>query len=142
MKIIIYSPSLIDSQSSLGMADHFEVTELLENLDKKDVIKLGTALGLSYIKLKKMETFPEDMVAVWLRGDDDVNEKSGSPSWESLATALDKTRHTDIASKARKVSMEGEVERHYLILLFQLQKKSHCTARNEPPRKKMKTDHI
>ena len=98
------------------MADHFEVTELLEDLDKKDVIKLGTALGLSYIKLKKMETFPEDMAAAWLRGDDDVNKKSGPPSWESLATALDRTRHTDIASKARKVSMEGEVERYYLIL--------------------------
>ena len=111
------------------MADHFEVTELLENLDKKGVIKLGTALGLSFIKLMKMEMFPDEMVASWLRGDDDVNKKSGPPSWESLATALDKTRHTDIASKARKVSMEGEVKRHYLfVILIAEEMIAHITA--------------
>ena len=104
------------------MADHFEVTQLLKDLHKEDIIRLGTALGLSFVKLTKMGMFPDEMVAAWIRGDDNVNKTSGPPSWESLATALDKTRHTDIASKARKVSMEGEVERHDLILLFQLQK--------------------
>ena len=108
------------------MADHFEVTELLEDLDKKNVIKLGTALGLSFIKLTKMEMFPDEMVAAWLRGDDDVNKKSGPPNWESLATALDKTRHTDIASKARKVSMEGERWRDTTYICYSNCRRNDC----------------
>ena len=90
------------TQSSLGTADHFQVSSLLEDLNNDEVIKLGTALGLAFNKLKKMTSLPDDMVGTWLRGDDDVIKTSGPPTWESLATALDKTGHTEIAITIRR----------------------------------------
>ena len=84
------------------MTDHFQVCKVITDLDRKETIVLGTALGLSYIKLKRMDTIPEDMIAGWLRGDDAVRETSGPPSWASLAAALNETGHTDIANKIKK----------------------------------------
>ena len=84
------------TQSSL---DHFQVSSLLQDLNNDEMIKLGTALGLDFNKLKSL---PDDMVGAWLRGDDNVIETSGPPNWESLATALDKTGHTKIAITIRR----------------------------------------
>ena len=95
-------PSFQSTSATLEMTNHFQVCEIIKNLDRNESINLGAALGLFYIKLKRTDTIPEDMVAAWLRGDDNVIETSGSPSWESLATALDKTGHTKIAITIRR----------------------------------------
>ena len=90
------------AQSPLGTVDHFQVSSLLENLNNDNLRKLGTALGLAFTKLKRMTSLPDDMVEAWLRGDENVVKTSGPPSWESLATALDKTGHTEIAITIRR----------------------------------------
>ena len=78
------------------------MSSLLEDLNNDEVMKLGTALGLDFNKLKRMTSLPYDMVEAWLRGDYDVIKTSGPPSWESLATALNKTGHTKIAITIRR----------------------------------------
>ena len=90
------------TSSPLGMIDYFEVTRLLEDMTINDIIQLGTALGLSYHKLEKMEFIPDNVVAAWLRQDDLVLKNSGPPSWTSLATALKEIGHLSIAAKIRK----------------------------------------
>ena len=89
-------------ESSLGPPDHFETSRLLKPLSNDELIELGTALGLSYSNLKRMTMLLGDMIQAWLNGDDDVTTRSGFPSWTSLATALERTGHTTIASKVRK----------------------------------------
>ena len=86
-----------DVVNSLTINDHFEVTELLRNLNHNDLIRLGGALGLSYPKLKKMEPLCEDMVLAWLTKEDHVIEKSGEPSWDRLIEALRKIGQTGLA---------------------------------------------
>ena len=76
----------------------YAVSQYLKDMDREEVIRLGIALGLSFIKLKGMNMFPEDVIAAWLRGDNECDP----PSWTSLATALEGTGHTAIASKVRK----------------------------------------
>ena len=81
----------------LTMKDHFRVVQFLENLDKRDLKKLGEALGLSYPKLRNMEPLCDEMVAAWLNKEDEVMEQSGEPSWNSLKTALRKIGQTGLA---------------------------------------------
>ena len=100
--ILTYTMYTSAAQSSLGTVDHFQVSSLLKALNNDEVITLGTALGLDFNKLKRMTSLPDDMVGAWLRGDDNVIETSGPPSWGSLATALDKTGHTKIAITIRR----------------------------------------
>ena len=95
-------PSFQSTLATLEMNDHSQVCEIIKDLDREESINLGGVLGLSYIKLKKMNTIPEDMIAAWLRGDDNVIETSGPPSWESLAKALNKTGHTEIANTIKR----------------------------------------
>ena len=78
------------------------MSSLLEDLNNDNLRKLGTSLGLAFTKLKRLTSLPDDMVEAWLRGDDNVIEISGPPSWESLATALDKIGHTKIAITIRR----------------------------------------
>ena len=86
----------------LGIEDHFEVTEYLDELQTPQIIKLGEALGLYYPSLKKMQSPLEDMVEAWLRKDDSVLAKTGLPCWKSLMEALLKTKNTGIAEKIRQ----------------------------------------
>ena len=90
------------TSSLLRMADLFEVTELLKIMTKNEMIQLGTALGLSYIRLQKMSIYPEEMVAAWLRQDYQVLKTSGPPSWTSLVTALKRINQSGIAEIIRK----------------------------------------
>ena len=76
------------------------MTQLLNDLDKQEVIRVGLALGLCYNKMRKMDSI-EDIIAAWLRKDDNVCEKSGNPSWASLINALDANGHTGIADTIR-----------------------------------------
>ena len=88
----------IASSGSLGMTALPAASEYLKDMNREEVIRLGLALGLLYSRLEGMKMFPEDVIAAWLRGDDEC----GFPSWTSLATALERTGHTVIASKVRK----------------------------------------
>ena len=56
---------------------------------------MGGALGLAYDVLEKMRSYPDDMVAAWLRKEDYVIRMSGEPTWRTLVDAL------------RKVGQEG-----------------------------------
>ena len=70
------------------MDDHFQVVKSLETLSKRDLRQLGGALGLSYPKLRKMDSLLEEMVCAWLNKEDNVLKQSGEPSWRSLKSAL------------------------------------------------------
>lgn len=58
-------------------------------MPEKDIKRLGLSLGLYFSTLEKMTMLPEDMVHAWLMRMDDVTEKSGIPTAESLIQALE-----------------------------------------------------
>lgn len=67
-----------------------KVTDYLLDLQPADIHNLGITLGLSYSRLKSMEsseTFRNDMIASWLKKEDQVTEK-GKPTWKTLVKAL------------------------------------------------------
>lgn len=90
------------SIDGVTIADHNKVTKFLRELDYHQLIGVGAALGLYRHNLKRMKDLLEDMVAAWLRENDNVTEASGSPSWTTLATALEDIGHERIASRIRK----------------------------------------
>lgn len=89
---------------ALKIDDLFDVCSYIKNLDKSKLVTLGGALGLLYPKLKKMpnESLPADMVQSWLGQEDNVADKSGVPTWQSLANALDQIGQTGIAKSIRQ----------------------------------------
>ena len=84
------------------MEDHFDVVQYLSELQTIQITRLGGALGLHYSNLKKMKSPLDDMVEAWLRKDDSILAKSGSPSWKSLVEALEVNNCNGIANKIRK----------------------------------------
>ena len=74
------------------------MTQYLDPMEKRDIIRLGTALGLSYPDLRKMDNLPDDMVYAWLMKKDNVIEK-GLPTWTALATTLRKINQNGIAQE-------------------------------------------
>ena len=90
------------SLENLTMADHYAVTQELRDLSKKDLYGVGKALGLYFPHLQWMEYLLDEMVAAWLREDDNVRQATGPPTWASLAAALESTGHNGMASKIRK----------------------------------------
>ena len=90
------------SLENLTMADHFAVTQELRDLSKKDLYGVGEALGLNFSHLRWMKYLLDEMVAAWLREDDNIRQATGPPTWDSLAAALESTGHNGIAFKIRK----------------------------------------
>ena len=86
---------LVDNTFSDLDSDHFKATSYLQKLDKQRIRNVGGALGLSYSSMEKMSSYPDDMVAAWLRREDFVVSMSGEPTWRTLVEAL------------RKVGQEG-----------------------------------
>ena len=86
----------------LTMECHYKIVKYLKDLDKKELWKLGEALGLSYSKVKKMDPLCEDMVEAWLNKEDRVLDESGEPTWECLKTALKEIGQTGLASSITK----------------------------------------
>ena len=84
------------------MDDCSTIIRFLRDLDYDQLIGVGLELGLNYIKLKGMKALPGDIVAAWLREEDNVTVTSGFPS---LVTALEAVGQKGIASKIR----EGEM---------------------------------
>ena len=67
-----------------------QISSYLHELPNDVLIYLGLALGLSYSKLKRLEssrTFLLDMLSMWLREEDNVI-KVGPPTWRTLVKAL------------------------------------------------------
>lgn len=83
---------------------HFMAKRVLKSLSTVEVVNVGEKLGLNYFRLETMkdETFLGDMLSCWLREDDNVHATSGSPSWESLAKALEETGFSSMAEDIRK----------------------------------------
>lgn len=84
------------------MKDLFEITKYIKDISEEQLKKLGGALGLLYPTLNKMKDLLHDMVAAWLLRQDDVREKSGEPTFESLAKALEEIGHKGIACDVRE----------------------------------------
>ena len=87
---------------STGMRDHYRLSSVLMDLDNQQIIQVGLALGMNYAKLRRMSSLPGDMVAAWLRREDDVLEVSGAPTWKTLSEALKDTGQTGLALKIRQ----------------------------------------
>lgn len=55
---------------------------------------------MNYPKLRGLESaenFCLKLISAWLREEDEVSERSGKPSWESLAKALEEIGQNGIA---------------------------------------------
>ena len=78
---------------------HYKVVNYLHGLTRQQIRHLGGALGLMYSTLEKMSDYPDDMVAAWLRKEDNVIPESGEPSWRSLVQALKKIGQEGVAGK-------------------------------------------
>ena len=109
MIVLDYAPPQSASASSkkatshsLSPADHFKVSTVLKDLNNEQLIRLGTALGLRYPHLQRMDSLPEDLVSAWLNMEDEVMDTSGIPTWSSLIKALEDTDQKGVASHIRK----------------------------------------
>ena len=76
-------------------------------MEKNHIYNLGLVLGLTQPKLKAMkdyDTFLDDVIAAWLRKEDNVKDK-GEPSWTVLISALKHCRvsQTGIADDIAKI---------------------------------------
>ena len=63
-------------------------------MTKRELYNLGMVLGLSAVKLQDMmdsRTFRDDMVASWLRKEDQVLQRY-PPTWRNLVVALQNPR--------------------------------------------------
>ena len=78
----------------------------LTNLRRRnDLIVLGTALGLSYPTLLGMgssDDFLNQIVAAWLKRQDNVLSQSGEPTWSILADKLEEIGYMEIAADIRR----------------------------------------
>ena len=94
-----------------GMKDHYEISHCLNDLDNQQLVQIGLALGMNYAKLKKMRSLPGDMVAAWLRREDDVLQVSGIPTWKALSEALKDVGQTGLSMKIQQKHQHGIIYR-------------------------------
>ena len=68
-------------------------------MDRESIVKVGLALGLYYTPtLKEMQKlYCHDMVSAWLQQKDNVKEKTGEPTAQSLVQALEESDLTGTA---------------------------------------------
>ena len=83
-------------------------------MEKTHIYHLGVVLGLRHNNVKTMmdsATFLDDVIAAWLRKEDQVTEK-GEPSWTVLVNALKHPRvgQTGIANNI--VKDKGHITSH------------------------------
>ena len=136
-----YAPPQTTSASSkkatshnLSTADHFKVVKVLKALDNEQLIHLGTALGLEYPHLKRMQTLPDDMVFAWLNMEDEVMDTSGIPTWSSLIKALEDTDQKGVASRIRngKFGPPNCVDDHVMYCIYNPSQSNTVTTPSEP----------
>ena len=93
-----------------AIGDLLEVTNYLLDFGKTDIHNLGLTLGLHYPHFTKMggsETFIDDVIAAWLRKEDQVL-KQGVPSWETLVKAL-RNRRVNQTGVAEKIATDKSI---------------------------------
>ncbi len=74
------------------MSDQHTIQQLLRNnLQRQEVIDVGVSLGLNKVKLSNFEgeKVLGEMITMWLRKDNKVEERSGQPTIKSLVNALE-----------------------------------------------------
>ena len=77
----------------------------MKTLRSENLLALGITLGLSYTTILRMgsgDDFLDQIVAAWLKRQDDVLKYSGEPTWQVLANKLEKLGHTEIATSVRR----------------------------------------
>ena len=85
-----------------------DVSEYLMHLNKDQIFQLALVLGLHAVptldKIRDTPNFLNDMLAAWLRGQDDVNKRGGH-TWGALVKAL---RHASVTQNeiADKIQRE------------------------------------
>ena len=80
------------------------VDKYLHNIPSSGLVQLGLELGLKYNRLRRLkstENFCLNLISSWLREEDEVSERSGEPSWEGLAKALEEIGQKGIARNIR-----------------------------------------
>ena len=90
--------------------DYHEVCQSLRTLRPQDLTALGITLGLSYPTILRMgsgDDFLNQIVAAWLKRQDDVLKYSGEPTWRVLEDKLEKLGHTEIATSIRRRAQHG-----------------------------------
>ena len=92
------------------MKYHFKISSYLMDLDNEQIVQVGLALGMNYPKLKKMCSLPGDMVAAWLRREDNVLEVSGVPTWKALSEALRDVGQTGLAVMIQQKHQHGTAQ--------------------------------
>ena len=82
--------------SHAGVGALVDVSEYLIHLNKDQIFQLALVLGLHAVptldKIRDTPNFLNDMLAAWLRGQDDVNKRGGH-TWGALVKAL---RHASV----------------------------------------------
>ena len=99
-----------------GELSEHTVPKYLHNIPDEDLVALGHTLGLRYNKLRRFkstENFCLNLVSAWLREEDEVSERSGKPSWESLAKALEEIGQN---GKARTIRDDNIIANHQLFI--------------------------
>ena len=92
------TPGRVLQPSDLTMTDHYAITKHLRDLSNEDLMDLGGALGLCYSHLRNMcRPLLGEMVAAWLKREDNVLSATGEPSWASLVQALTDIHQLGIA---------------------------------------------
>ena len=76
------------------MSHLYEVYKYISVMDNDQIKILGGAFGLGFPKLSRMSNPPIDVVAAWLRREDNVNDP---PTWKSLIKALREVGQNGIA---------------------------------------------
>ena len=74
----------------------------LKDLDLEQLRLLGLALGLHYPTVKGMKSLLDDLIHAWLLRQDDVIKRSGEPTYERLALALEEIGQNGLAQDVRE----------------------------------------
>ena len=84
-----------------------EANPYLHKLSTAKLYELGGELGLNITELERIPTerLPLGLCIRWLRGDDDVHQTSGPPTWSSLVRALRNIGASGVASSIEQEKM-------------------------------------
>ena len=94
--------TIISNICNVEHANHLDIRRYLKDLDTEQLQLLGLALGLYYPTVKGMKSLPDDLIHAWLLRQDDVIKRSGEPTYERLALALEEIGQNGIAQDVQK----------------------------------------
>ena len=100
---------MLNFRTDCQLNEH-SIDRYLHIIPSEDLVRLGGVLGLTYPKLKQLEStknFCLNLISAWLREEDEVSQRSGKPSWESLAKALEEIGQNGVARTIRDEVIAG-----------------------------------